>query len=69
MFLLLKDESFSMWNLTGGRKSNHLEGRKSVGKADGWLSELEKFASIAEQAELPYGISLAGTRSQPQKKS
>lgn len=41
--------------------------QKTVGKAEGWLSNLEKSSSIAEEVELPYGISLAGTPSQPQK--
>lgn len=37
--------------------------------AQGLLADLQNPTSIAEQVGLPYGISLAGTTSQPQNKS
>ena len=65
LFLLLKDERHSLWNLPGGRKSNlHLEGTERQLER---LSNLLKSTSLAEDVELPYGLSLAGAPSQPQK--
>ncbi|KAG8512140.1 40S ribosomal protein S10, partial [Galemys pyrenaicus] len=67
------DQKDSLWNLTGGRKSNLLEGRKS-GTEDGWkvalglLSDSQKSSLVVEEVELP--DNMAGTVEQkPRSKS
>ena len=65
LFLLLKDEKHSLWNLPGGRKSNlHLEG-----KEDSWIgSPICWHPLLLLRTRNSHGMRLAGTPRQPQKK-